>query len=103
MKRRRHIPADDKAKILKRHLIDGVPISDLCDEYGIHPTLVYSWQRKLFENAPAALERTARAKQQEKAQAERVSSLEEKLQRKDEVLAELMEEHVALKKKLGVT
>ena len=36
----------------------------------------------------------------DKAQ-ERISALEAKLRRKDEVLGELMEEHVALKKELG--
>ena len=35
------------------------------------------------------------------AQARRIEALEAKLARRDEVLAELMEEHVALKKSLG--
>jgi len=35
------------------------------------------------------------------AEQERIEYLEKKIQRKDEVLAELMAEHVALKKVLG--
>ena len=99
--RRRHVPADDKAKILKRHLVDKVPVSDLCDEYKIQPTLLYAWQRKLFENAAVALESQGRVRRRQKAEEERVTALREKLARKNEVLSELMEEHVALKKELG--
>jgi transposase-like protein len=101
MKPRRNIPAQDKATILRRHLLEKVPVSDLCDEHGIHPTLFYAWQRKLFENAAVVLESPAKVKQQQRAEEEKITALQKKLARKDEVLAELMEEHVALKKKLG--
>ncbi len=37
MKARKRISAQDKAEILKRHLVDKVPVSDLCDEYDIQP------------------------------------------------------------------
>jgi len=33
----RHFGMDQKAAILKRCLVDQVPLSDLCDEYGIKP------------------------------------------------------------------
>ena len=42
---RRHFGTDQKATILKRYLVDKVPISDLCDEYGIKPNQVYTWQK----------------------------------------------------------
>ncbi|WP_406693463.1 hypothetical protein V5E97_20765 [Singulisphaera sp. Ch08] len=31
----------EKVAILRRHLIDHVPISDLCDELQLSPTLFY--------------------------------------------------------------
>ncbi len=48
--------------ILRRHLADKVPVSDLCDEYQIQPTLFYLWQRQALEHLSAALSegRTAR-------------------------------------------
>ena len=98
------VPVEQRAKIIRRHLLDGVPVSDLCEEYGIHPTVYYRWQRMLFENADLALaaKKPGRTRQsQEKRDLERISKLERKLERKNEVLAELMEEHVALKKSLG--
>jgi len=101
MNQRKHIPPQDKAKILKRYLVDKAAASDLCDQYGIQPTQLYAWQRKLFENAAAALEPQGRVTRRQKAEEERITALHQRLAKKDEVLAELMEEHVALKKKLG--
>ncbi len=37
---RRHLSADQKAAILKQYLIEKVPLSDLCDEYGIQPNQI---------------------------------------------------------------
>jgi transposase len=34
-KSRRRFTPDQKAAIVRRHLVDKVPISDLCDEYKI--------------------------------------------------------------------
>ena len=44
-------------RILRRHFLDQVPVSDLCDENRISPTLFYRWQKELFENAEAAFEK----------------------------------------------
>jgi transposase-like protein len=96
---RRRFTSEEKVKILRRHLVEKVPISQVCQETGIQPTQFYRWQQTFFENGTAAFERTNERKAS--AQEERISFLETRIQRKDEVLAELMEEHVALKKSLG--
>jgi len=88
-----------KVAILKRYLVDKTPISDLCDEYGIQPSQVYQWQKVLFENGGAAFERTRRRGGD--AQERKVAALEAKVQQKNEVIAELMQEHVQLKKAIG--
>jgi len=55
--------------------------------------------KEFFENGAAAFRKeSARENKQDK---ERIAALEAKLQSKNEVLSELMEEHVALKKSLG--
>ena len=79
--------------------MEGVPISDLCDESGLQPTVFYRWQKEFFENGGAAFQAKGRSDHQ--AEQERIEYLEKKIQRKDEVLAELMGEHIALKKELG--
>jgi transposase len=96
---RKHFTATEKVAIVRRHLLDQVPVSDLCDEYGIHPTVFYRWQKQLFENGATAFE--YRPKNAQSAADKKIAALEEKLVRKNEVLSELMEEHVKLKKALG--
>ena len=62
---RRRFGTDQKATILKRYLVDKVPISDLCDEYGIKPNQIYAWQKILFENAEAAFHQVGQPRGQE--------------------------------------
>lgn len=97
-KRKYHSPSE-KVSILRRHFIEKVSVSDLCDEYGIHPTLFYKWQQVFFERGAAAFE--SKQDPVEKQMARKVSSLETKLTQKNEVLSELLEEHILLKKSLG--
>lgn len=98
-KTRKHYPAEEKVAILRRHLLEHEPISKLCDELGLQPTVFYRWQKEFFENGAAAFQTKERANQP--AEQERIDYLQKKIQVKDEVLAELMAEHVALKKSLG--
>ena len=98
-KARKRPSAQEKASILRLHLLERIPVSDLCDKYGIHPTMFYRWQKELFENAAAALD--PRTRRPSDAKDRRIVLLEQKLQRKNEVLSELMEEHMNLKKELG--
>jgi transposase len=98
-KRRKHYTPAEKVAILRRHLIDKVPISDLCDQYQVQPTVFYAWQRQFFENGTAAFERKGRSAEAEHQRT--IAALREKLRRKDEVVSELMEEHLRLKKSLG--
>jgi transposase-like protein len=99
---RRHFTPQEKLAVLRRHLLEHVPVSDLCDQYGIQPTLFYLWQKTFFDNGTAAFEHSARARKAgQDAQDRKITALEAKLRTKNDVLAELMEEHVQLKKELG--
>jgi transposase len=98
---RRHFSPEEKVAIVKRHLLEGVAVSSLCDEFEINPTLFYQWQRQLFENAHLAFENGRKSKAVEDAKDQKIEKLEAKLQRKNEVLSELMEAHTLLKKELG--
>jgi len=99
---RRRFGTDQKATILKRYLVDKVPLSDLCDEYGIKPNQIYTWQKILFDHAATAFQEAGgRAASKVSAQEEKIARLENKLQQKNEVIAELMEENVRAKKSTG--
>jgi transposase len=98
-KTRKRFTAQQKVAILRLHLLEHTPVSDLCDQHGIHPTMFYRWQKDLFENGSAALELHSRRASDAKDR--QIALLQQKLQRKHEVLSELMEEHIKLKKELG--
>ena len=98
MKRNRYTP-QEKVAYLRRHFLEGVQVSDLCDELGLQPTVFYRWQKQFFEEGAAAFEKDS--SQPLKAAEQRIVALERKLQAKNEVLSELLEEHVRLKKSLG--
>jgi transposase len=100
---RRHFSAEQKAAIVRRHLVDKVPVSDLCDEYKIQPSMLYTWQKAILEHAARAFDATAeRGRSGREAElAKRVEQLEAKLARKDSIIAEISGEYVALKKELG--
>jgi transposase len=100
-KERKHYTAEEKVAVLRRHLLDRVPVSDLCEELSLQPTVFYRWQKELFENGSAAFQSTERPHRQVQEKQKRIEFLEKKMHNKDEVLAELMAEHVALKKSLG--
>jgi len=100
---RRNFSAEQKADILRRHLVDKVAVSDLCDEHRIQPSLFYMWQRQAFENLSKAIEPSVDrlAAQRQAAQEQKMAALEAKLAKKDGVIAEISAEYVALKKELG--
>lgn len=99
---RRRFTGAEKLAILREHLIEKTPLSEVCQKHDISPTLFYFWQKKLFEEGASVFESKAANARQQEAETRKAAAIEARLQRKDEVLAELMGEHIALKKKLGL-
>jgi transposase-like protein len=101
-RQRRHFTPEQKIALLRLHLLEKKPISDICQEHNLSVNLFYLWQKQLFENGTAAFENSGkRGKAEQDAKDRRITALEDKLRVKNDVLAELMEEHVQLKKELG--
>lgn len=103
-KTRRHLSPEKKAEIIRRHLADKVPVSDLCNENDLQPSVFYGWLRQLLANAPVALSNGKKPKQEEGRETElqaRIDKLEARLAKKDAVIAEISEELVAEKKRAG--
>jgi transposase-like protein len=100
-KQRRHFADHEKVAILKRHLVDKVPVSDLCDELDLYPNQFYDWLKKFFENGHLAFANGRKVKPNENAKDQKIQQLEARLHKKNEVMAELMEAHTDLKKNLG--
>lgn len=102
---RRQFTTEEKAALLRRHLVDKVPVADICDELKLQPSVFYQWLRHAHENLAAALGPPASASngpsKREKELAAKVAHLEERLVKKDSVIAEISAEFVQLKKELG--
>lgn len=104
MTSRKFLTPEQKIAIIREHLIEKVPVSELCDKHGVSVVNFYNWQKQLFENGAVAFERkanSANTKRKHDASALKLEKLEAKLQQKNEVIAELLQEHVELKKELG--
>ena len=98
-KRRKNHSAEHKAAVVREHLIDKVPVSDLCDRHGISPTMFYRWQKAMFESLPSLFERKGASR--EAVLERKVQALSAKLATKDEVIAEIMADFIAAKTTLG--
>ncbi len=100
---RRHVTPQQRIAALKRHLLEGVPVSTICDDLGIAPTLFYRWPKELFENGHTLFENGRVAKAVDNAKDEKIHKLEAKLLKKNEVMAELMEALTEEKKRNGAS
>ena len=98
-KKRKNYTPEEKVRIIKEHLINGTPVSEICDQHQLQPTVFYRWQQQLFESGAAAFQ--SEQNREISKLKRQIDQLEEKVTKKNEVLGELMEEHVALKKSLG--
>jgi transposase len=101
--KRRKFSAEEKVRLLRLHLVEKVPVSDICDRNSLNPNVFYRWQQQFFENGSVAFEKTGKGRNdsQSKKLLEKVAKLQAKLASKDEVIAEIMASHVELKKSLG--
>ena len=97
-RKRRNFSAEEKVKLIRQHLIDKKPVSEICNENKLNPNTFYRWQTEFFERGHLAFESTKRADNSDKR---KIDKLEAKLQHRDGVIAEIMSETIALKKSLG--
>jgi transposase len=106
-KTRRKFSPPQKAEIVRRHLADKVPVSNLADELGLQPSQIHAWVQQVLAHAEESFQRSKGGrgpdeKDQKIADLEaKVAKQELQLAKKNEVVAELMQEHVQLKKEFG--
>jgi len=104
---RRMFDSTKKADAVRRHLRDGVAISELAQELDVQPSQIHQWVNMALTQLEKAFEKPAQkkpkrsAKKLEQLKDRKIHKLEEKLNLKNEVIAELMEENVKAKKLNG--
>ena len=106
-KRRRFTP-EQKATIVRRHMVDKVPISDLCDEYDLQPSVFHGWHKQVADNLAGVFESLRGGKRAQAAQSgelvrkdKRIAQLEARVAKKDSVIANISEIHLEQKTTLG--
>jgi len=99
-KKRRYFSAEQKVVAIRKHLLEQIPVSDICDELNITTTLFYRWQKEFFENGSRAFTKDddSNLKKAEKEN----SQLKATTSQKNDVIAELVAENLNLKKKRGL-
>ena len=99
-KKRRYFSAEQKVVAIRKHLLEQIPVSDICDELNITTTLFYRWQKEFFENGSRAFTKDddSNLKKAEKEN----SQLKAATSQKNDVIAELVAENLNLKKKRGL-
>lgn len=103
---RRMFDSKKKADAVRRHLKDGVAVSQLAEELDVQPSQIHQWVNMALTQLEKAFEKPSKkpkrsAKSLENLQAKKIHQLEEKLVDRNEVIAELMEENIKAKKLNG--
>jgi transposase-like protein len=98
---RRHFTPQQKAEIVRRHLVGKEAVSDLANEFQVQPSQIHGWVKLILDQAEAAFQRQPGKRRADEVKERRIAHLEAKLAQKNEVIAELMEENVRAKKANG--
>ncbi|MGH8498352.1 MAG: transposase [Methylococcales bacterium] len=98
-KQRRHYTPEEKVGMIRKHLLNGVAVSDLCEENPLNPNLDYRWQKEFFEGGAAVF--TKDSNRQVAELKKQLLAVNEQLSRKNEVLAEIARKSMFAVKKLG--
>lgn len=94
---------EDKLAILKENLVEGKSVADICEAKGLSPSLFYTWREALFKPSVSSDEKHIHRKEVSKIKIleDRLAKSEAKIALKNEVIAELLEEHAKVKKSFG--
>ena len=100
-RRRRSFTAAQKAEAVRKHLKDHIPVSQIAEEMVVQPTMIHNWINTALAQVEHAFESPRAAKAESTKHDQQVQQLREKLDAKNEVIAELMEENIRSKKENG--
>ncbi len=99
MSKRKNYSAEEKVRIIRDYLENGISVGQLCEKYDLHPNLVYKWKKDLFEGALITF--SGEHKQKKPKENKRILFLETKLKARDSWISEIVSENVMLKKNIN--
>ena len=98
---RRKFSPSQKADLLRKHHVEKVPISEICNQNELQPSVLYGWQHHLWDHAALAFAEAKPSSREQQLEAE-VAALRARLAKKEPVIAELSEELIDAKKEAGL-
>ena len=98
---RRKFSPSQKADLLRKHHVDKVPISEICNQNELSPRVLYGWQHPLWDHAALAFAEANPSSREQQLEAEN-AALRARLAQKEHVIAELSEELIDAKKEAGL-
>ena len=98
--KRKKYPPEKKVEILREHLKNKMPVSEVCEKYGIQPNLFYRWEKQLFEGGVDTFSQN-NSKNGSGKETIQLKKMKETVHKKDEVISWLTEENIKLKKTFG--
>ena len=93
---KRFYKPEEKLRIVLEGLSGTIQISELCRKYDIKPARFYNWKEKLLQSSQIFDDRGRKPNIDEK-----IRSKDEEIARLKDVIAEITQENLALKKKIG--
>lgn len=97
MSQRKRYSSEDKIKILREHFEQKLSVPEVCEKHRLHPNQFYQWKKLFFEKAAAIFN----AKPVARTEQEKIAQLHKQLHERNEVIAELLQENLKLKKAHG--
>ncbi len=97
---RRRWSAQDKAKLVRRHLWENMSLADLSDETGVVPGRISRWSKLALEGLEGVFEGSG--KKQERQVERAIVAKDARIRELQEVITELSTEVLSLKKSVGV-
>ena len=99
--KRRTYTATEKADVVRLRVVQKMSVSDIAEKLDIHPTLINDWIRAMMAQAERAFDDPRTAKAQDRKADREVEKLKKRIEQKNEVIAELMQENIQAKKDSG--
>ena len=97
MSHRKRYSPEQIVTILREYFEEKRSVVDICEKYRIHPNQFYRWKKELFEKAPGLFAGKSRKADPVKE----IDALKDRLEDRDDVIAELLQENLKLKKQQG--
>jgi len=100
MKQSKHYTAEQKVKMLREHLENNIPVSELAQKYEVRPNDIYLLKKKLFESAADIFSLKVSTPMLVTAEQKKIEKLQSKLKDRDEAISYLIRENIEIIKSI---